>query len=163
VPPPRSEFTEAQDRYERGVERQARLGETPHERHKRYVNDYVLRYGRRESAAAPAVPPRNDYDVLRERHRFIWEDGEEPGEDDWEGRQAKRYYDKLYKEYCLADFSRYAERKLALRWRTEEEVLTGKGVYREGGGWVGSELVAISHDDGTAVVPSQLMPRLSLS
>lgn len=131
APPPRAAFTEAQDRVERGLERQARLGETPHERHKRYINDYVLRYGRREAATVPPQPPRNDYDVLRERHRFVWEDGVEPAAADWEGRQAKRYYDKLYKEYALADLSRHAEQKLALRWRTEDEVLSGKGVL----GW----------------------------
>lgn len=45
----------------------------------------------------------------------------------WERKLAKSYYDKLFKEYCLADLSRYRERMMALRWRTEKEVLEGKG------------------------------------
>ena len=30
----------------------------------------------------------------------------------WEVKLAKRYYDKLFKEYCLADLSRYKEGKI---------------------------------------------------
>ena len=48
----------------------------------------------------------------------------------WERKLAKRYYEKLFKEYCLADLSRYRENMLALRWRTEQEVLEGKGQHR---------------------------------
>jgi protein FRA10AC1 len=29
---------------------------------------------------------------------------------------AKRYYDRLYREYCIADLSRYKESKIGLRW-----------------------------------------------
>jgi len=29
-----------------------------------------------------------------------------------EKRLAKRYYDKLFKEYCIADLSRYKENKV---------------------------------------------------
>lgn len=31
-------------------------------------------------------------------------------------------------EYCLADLSQYEQKRLALRWRTEDEVISGKGV-----------------------------------
>ena len=40
----------------------------------------------------------------------------------WQRRLAKKYYDKLFKEYALADFSRYKEGKVGFRWRTEQEV-----------------------------------------
>jgi len=40
---------------------------------------------------------------------------------------AKKYYDKLFKEYCIADLSRYKENKIAMRWRIEKEVQEGKG------------------------------------
>eukprot|EP01117_Protostelium_nocturnum_P006242 TRINITY_DN2253_c0_g1_i5.p1 TRINITY_DN2253_c0_g1~~TRINITY_DN2253_c0_g1_i5.p1 ORF type:complete len:111 (+),score=30.81 TRINITY_DN2253_c0_g1_i5:88-420(+) len=39
----------------------------------------------------------------------------------------KKYYDKLFKEFCLADLSRFREGKVGLRWRTKAEVLSGKG------------------------------------
>jgi protein FRA10AC1 len=32
----------------------------------------------------------------------------------------------LFKEYVLADMSRYEEGKVGLRWRTEKEVIEGK-------------------------------------
>ena len=37
--------------------------------------------------------------------RFLWEEGD--GEDSWEVQLARRYYDKLFKEYCIIDLSRY--------------------------------------------------------
>ena len=40
---------------------------------------------------------------------------------------AQRYYDKLVKTYALGDFSRYKEGRVGLRWRTEKEVIAGKG------------------------------------
>eukprot|EP01117_Protostelium_nocturnum_P006241 TRINITY_DN2253_c0_g1_i4.p1 TRINITY_DN2253_c0_g1~~TRINITY_DN2253_c0_g1_i4.p1 ORF type:complete len:109 (+),score=29.76 TRINITY_DN2253_c0_g1_i4:30-329(+) len=71
---------------------------------------------------------QNDYDVLKRLYRFIC-----PDEDDeeslgtQEGRMIKKYYDKLFKEFCLADLSRFREGKVGLRWRTKAEVLSGKG------------------------------------
>ena len=37
--------------------------------------------------------------------------------------------DKLFKEYGLANLDRYRENKIALRWRTEKEVVSGKGQF----------------------------------
>ena len=37
-------------------------------------------------------------------------------------------YDKLFKEFAIADLSRYKEKKIGLRWRTEREVVCGKGI-----------------------------------
>ncbi len=42
---------------------------------------------------------------------------------------TQRYYDKLHKEYVLADLSRYKEGKVGLRWRVEREVVEGTGQY----------------------------------
>ena len=36
--------------------------------------------------------------------RFLWDEDE--GEDSWEVQLARRYYDKLFKEYCIIDLSR---------------------------------------------------------
>jgi len=40
---------------------------------------------------------------------------------------ARTYYSRLFKEYCVADFSKYKEFKVGMRWRTEAEVKIGKG------------------------------------
>lgn len=66
--------------------------------------------------------------MVRENHRFLWRDEDE--EDmTWEKELAKKYYDKLFKEYCIADLSRYKENKFGFRWRTEQEVVSGKGQF----------------------------------
>ncbi len=63
--------------------------------------------------------------------------------DTWEKKVAIKYYDKLFKEYCLADLSRHKvllsgcvyarslfdaraqENKIGMRWRTQKEVFSG--------------------------------------
>jgi len=60
--------------------------------------------------------------------RFIRTE-EDNDDEDWEKRMAKKYYDKLFKEYCLADLTRYQEGQIGLRWRTQKEVFVGKGQF----------------------------------
>lgn len=48
-----------------------------------------------------------------------------------EKRLSKKYYDKLFKEYCICDLSRWQEKKIAMRWRIDKEVVSGKGKYGE--------------------------------
>jgi protein FRA10AC1 len=45
---------------------------------------------------------------------------------------AKRYYDKLFKEYCIADLTHFDRNKIGMRWRTEAEVVRGKGQFECG-------------------------------
>ncbi|KAM9336058.1 protein FRA10AC1 [Symphorus nematophorus] len=99
------------------------------ERHKKFVGDYILYYGgQMADFKRSASKDKTDLDVLRENHRFLWRDEDE---DDmtWEKELAKKYYDKLFKEYCIADLSRYKENKFGFRWRTENEVVSGKGQF----------------------------------
>lgn len=102
------------------------------ERHKKFVSDYILYYGgQMADFKRPAAKDKTDHDVLRENHRFLWR--EEDEEDmTWEKELAKKYYDKLFKEYCIADLSRYKETKFGFRWRTENEVVSGKGQFQCG-------------------------------
>lgn len=102
------------------------------ERHKKFVSDYILYYGgQMADFKRSATKDKTDYDVLRENHRFLWK--EEDEEDmTWEKELAKKYYDKLFKEYCIADLSRYKENKFGFRWRTEDEVVSGKGQFQCG-------------------------------
>ncbi|XP_069011673.1 protein FRA10AC1 isoform X1 [Embiotoca jacksoni] len=102
------------------------------ERHKKFVGDYILYYGGQMADFRRTVAKdKTDLDVLRENHRFLWKDEDE--EDmTWEKELAKKYYDKLFKEYCIADLSRYKENKFGFRWRTENEVVSGKGQFQCG-------------------------------
>ena len=95
-------------------------------RHKELIRNYVKYYGGKlEDFNRDPSKDKNDYTVLAENHKFLWEKDAST----WEERLAKRYHDKLYKEYCIGDLSRYEEKRIALRWRTEKEVKDGKGQF----------------------------------
>ncbi|NXD75530.1 F10C1 protein, partial [Halcyon senegalensis] len=100
-----------------------------YERHKKFVNDYILYYGGKiEDFRRSGANDKTDLDVIRENHRFLWYEDDET-DMNWEKRLAKKYYDKLFKEYCIADLSRYKENKFGFRWRHEKEVISGKGQF----------------------------------
>ena len=52
---------------------------------------------------------------MREQHKFLWEPDDKA--DSWEKKLAKTYNDHLFKEYIIADLSRYEENKIALQRR----------------------------------------------
>jgi len=69
-----------------------------------------------------------DEDINRENYRFVRTEADDAA-DTYEARLAQKYYSKLFREYCLADMSFYKEGKMGLRWRTQEEVINGKGQF----------------------------------
>lgn len=98
-------------------------------------HDYILKtFILNKNYTAEKRKHKRDIDVIREHHRFLWDEESDgaAAEDSWEVRLAKRYYDKLFKEYCIADLSRHKENKVALRWRTEAEVVAGIGQFQCG-------------------------------
>ncbi|XP_072851423.2 protein FRA10AC1 homolog [Pogona vitticeps] len=98
-------------------------------RHKKFVNDYILYYGgNKEDFRRSGVNDKTDLDIVRENHRFLWRE-EDEADMNWEKRLSKKYYDKLFKEYCIADLSKYKENKFGFRWRHEKEVISGKGQF----------------------------------
>ncbi|XP_062115347.1 uncharacterized protein LOC133829632 [Humulus lupulus] len=102
-------------------------GLNAYDRHKKFIKDYVVHYGKEKSSNI-RLPIKTDQDTLREGYRFIRSE-EDDMDTSWEQRLVKRYYDKLFKEYCLADMSHYKTGKIGLRWRTEKEVVSGKGQF----------------------------------
>lgn len=67
--------------------------------------------------------------MMRKHLKFIHEDSSDEEETTTpEQRMAKKYFRKLYREYCLCEMSGYREGRIGMRWRTEEEVLSGKGL-----------------------------------
>ncbi|XP_012283249.1 protein FRA10AC1 [Orussus abietinus] len=102
-----------------------------YDRHKKLINDYFLtRGGSALTLKRDTSQDKTDHDVIRENHRFLWEDDDTPNS--WETRLAKKYYDKLFKEYCICDLTYFKQNKVALRWRTEKEVVVGKGQFECG-------------------------------
>ncbi|KAG5222943.1 hypothetical protein OIU76_020376 [Salix suchowensis] len=116
------------NREERKQQYQSHIrGLNAYDRHKKFLNDYVSFYGKGNSTVEK-LPIKTDRDTLREGYRFIRSE-EDDMDASWEQRLVKRYYDKLFKEYCIADMSHYKVGKIGLRWRTEKEVISGKGQF----------------------------------
>ncbi|GMT08046.1 hypothetical protein PENTCL1PPCAC_30220, partial [Pristionchus entomophagus] len=103
-----------------------------YQRHKEMINLYYLCY---EGASEKYFKEdtsmhRTEYDVLQANHRFLWDDETASTADNsYETRLDKKYYDKLVKEYCICDLSRYKKSQVAMRRRTEAEVKLGKGQF----------------------------------
>ncbi|XP_055706166.1 protein FRA10AC1 [Phlebotomus papatasi] len=70
---------------------------------------------------------KTDLDVIRENHQFLWDENEKNLS--WERQLAKSYYSKLFREYCICDLSQYKKNQVGLRWRTENEIVMGKGQF----------------------------------
>jgi len=83
----------------------------------------------------------SDYEELREAYRFVPEapastagtsaahtqSADASTASTWQSRMARRYESHLYREFVLADLTRYQSGQVGLRWRTREEVSCGKG------------------------------------
>ncbi|XP_038975577.1 protein FRA10AC1 homolog isoform X1 [Phoenix dactylifera] len=115
-------------REERKMQYQSHIrGLNAYDRHKKFMNDYVQFYGNTKNVHND-MPIKTDQDTIREGYRFIISEDDDM-DSTWEKRLVKRYYDKLFKEYCIADMSQYKMGKIGLRWRTEKEVISGKGQF----------------------------------
>ncbi|VAI68621.1 unnamed protein product [Triticum turgidum subsp. durum] len=78
-------------------------GLNAYDRHKKFMKDYVQFYGH-EKNVDNSLPIKTDKDTLREGYRFILSE-----EDDMDSTWEKRL--------------------IGLRWRTEKEVISGKGQF----------------------------------
>lgn len=104
------------------------LSLSAYDRHKQLVNTYQLYYrGSTSSLQRDTRGDRRDVDIIRQHHKFLWDESDTG--DSWEVQLARRYYDKLFKEYCIVDLSRYKENKIGMRWRTEQEVVLARGQF----------------------------------
>lgn len=109
-------------------------GLTAHERHHKLLAE-LQRDGSSQqpgdAAAAALASTVSDEDALKAHHRFLRRPEDEEGEQagSWGARLARRYYARLFKEFAIADLSRYKEQKIGMRWRTQQEVVSGKGQF----------------------------------
>ncbi|KAJ3016949.1 UNVERIFIED_CONTAM: hypothetical protein HDU68_011932 [Siphonaria sp. JEL0065] len=114
------------------VFKQQLSGLNAYEKHLKFVNDYVKFY-ESGSTQQPQHSAQlvSEVDILKRNHQFLRDDQEtlDNSDSSWEHRIAKKYYDKLFKEFAITDLSRYMEGKVALRWRTKREVVSGIGQF----------------------------------
>ncbi|EFA84872.1 hypothetical protein PPL_01865 [Heterostelium album PN500] len=115
--------------------------------HNKYIGDYIKYYKNANTTTTTTTTTtsrnnnsyagyKSDLDTLKEYHQFIRDEDEDEDKDtdsqhnSWERRLAKKYYDRLFKEYAIIDLSRYETGQVGMRWRTESEVFSGKGQLR---------------------------------
>ncbi|GAA5839535.1 hypothetical protein JCM11251_002750 [Rhodosporidiobolus azoricus] len=98
--------------------------ETAHQRHQRV---YRLKQAYEHGRKAPAKPTKSELDVLKERHQFVRNSNVDPSTLSWEDQLALRYYSSLFREFALVNLKHYKTGQIALRWRTEPEVLSAIG------------------------------------
>ncbi|KAJ8325847.1 hypothetical protein O5D80_006033 [Batrachochytrium dendrobatidis] len=109
------------------------------QRHQKLVYDYMTNYAtpknslgtNRTEYTGKEIQGLTEADILKQHHKFL-RSNQDDAESTWETRIAKKYYDKLFKEYCLAEMSLYKEGKIAMRWRSQKEVTCGKGQFECG-------------------------------
>lgn len=91
-------------------------------------HNQLLSWLPRRKSNQPAL--KSDLDLLREAHRFLRDDVDEDGS--WEAQLARRYYDRLFREYVICDLAGYKRGDIGFRWRTEAEVVQGRGQFHCG-------------------------------
>lgn len=64
--------------------------------------------------------------IIAAHHKFLWDENKDKV-NSLEKEIAKTYNDQLFKEFCIGDLNGYKLNKIALRWRTKKEVISGKG------------------------------------
>ncbi|KAG6919197.1 hypothetical protein DXG01_008495 [Tephrocybe rancida] len=67
-----------------------------------------------------------EFEILKNAHRFL-RDEDEPRNQSWDEQLASKYYSSLYREFAVCDLKHHKSGNFALRWRTENEVLSGAG------------------------------------
>lgn len=97
---------------------------------------HVALLGLLQRQKAPCL--KTDLDLLREHHKFLREEADDDGS--WEANLARRYYDRLFKEYVISDLAGYRKGNVGFRWRTQAEVMSGKGQFSCGHKSCGSKI-----------------------
>ena len=104
------------------------FSETSWEEHKSMMKIYTSSSSSSSLLLSKIAP--TDLAALHSRHQFVRDDEEDAKQSSsWEVRMARKYYSLLYKEFAIADLSRFTEGKVGLRWRMEKEVIGGKGQF----------------------------------
>ncbi|KAF8943726.1 hypothetical protein BGZ47_005110 [Haplosporangium gracile] len=96
-------------------------------RHQHFIENYVKFYNDKPSSTQESRST-TEREILHENHRFLRSESDDQ-DLTWEKRIAKKYYDKLFKEYALVELKYYKEGRVAMRWRNQKEVIRGKGQF----------------------------------
>ncbi|KAF8150718.1 folate-sensitive fragile site protein Fra10Ac1-domain-containing protein, partial [Crassisporium funariophilum] len=82
------------------------------------------RYGGASASASKPVGI-TEFEILKASHKFLRDEDEKASS--WDEKLAEKYYSSLYREFAVCDLKHYKSGNFSIRWRTEEEVLSGAG------------------------------------
>lgn len=90
------------------------------------------RHLHRYDAPAASHRPTNmsELSILLKHHQFIRDESDDDMDASklsWEDKVSLSWYNKLFREYAVCDLTQCKTGAIALRWRTEEEVLQRAG------------------------------------
>lgn len=107
----------------------SRIRTSAYERHKQMIQLY-----QQPEILKTKVIPKSDLEELKEHFRFVLPEIPEGCQDAaWQLRMVRQYYNALFKEYAICDLSKTTiDGVVAMRWRTEAEVISGKGQFECG-------------------------------
>jgi len=86
-----------------------------------------FKYGSSSSANQVIATGRTEFEILRDSHKFLRPEDENEKSLSWNEQVAKKYYSNLYREFAVCDLKHYKSGNFSLRWRTEDEVISGAG------------------------------------
>mmetsp|Transcript_6588 Transcript_6588/g.9611 ORF Transcript_6588/g.9611 Transcript_6588/m.9611 type:complete len:223 (-) Transcript_6588:635-1303(-) len=101
------------------------IGDQSSEAYRRHIA--LMRHSKEKSAKN--ICTSADFEELRKAYRFVPEQNKSTKKSTWQERMVQHYHSRLFKEYAIADLSRYKQGAVGLRWRTEKEVVQGKGHF----------------------------------
>ena len=101
------------------------------ERHNQLIHSYREHTTNSSSNnSKTTVFSASDRKTLEEQHQFVRDDDDdEANAGDWGVRMARKYWNKLFKEYAICDLTLFQTGKIGMRWRVEKEVILGKGQF----------------------------------
>ncbi|KAH8100981.1 folate-sensitive fragile site protein Fra10Ac1-domain-containing protein [Cristinia sonorae] len=84
-------------------------------------------YGSSIMAFKQITTRQTEFDILKASHKFLRSEDEADRSLSWNDQVAKKYYSSLYREFAVCDLKHYKSGNFSLRWRTEDEVVSGAG------------------------------------
>ena len=85
-----------------------------------------LRFSKGKDERNSVILMPSDKDALVDTHRFVRNNEEDHNlieSEGWKIRMARKYYNRLYKEYAIVDLTHYERNQIGMRWRVEKEVI----------------------------------------
>lgn len=101
------------------------------ERHNQLIHIYREHTNNSSSTSnRTTVFSASDRKTLEEQHEFVRDDDDdEANAGDWGVRMARKYWNKMFKEYAICDLTLFQTGRIGMRWRVEKEVILGKGQF----------------------------------